>query len=181
MHIILGILGSIITILFYLSMLNRSGVNLSWIGWLNPFAWSRRRKWRKLHTRDPVDNVQSPMEATALMMYAMAKASGEITREQKNMIIELFTSEFELSHSQAAELLSSCSFMMQNDEHKLIGRLNNFLKASEQNFTDELKESAFDMVMKIAKCEDHLSEKQKAFCEETENALLGPGQQKKWA
>ncbi len=181
MHFILGILGSIITILFYLSMLSRSGVNLNWIGWLNPFAWSRRRKWRKPNTRDPVNNIQSPMEATALMMYAMAKASGEITREQKDMIKNLFVSEFELSNSQAVELLSSCSFILQNDEHKIIGKLDKFLKHSANKFTDELRESAYDMIMKIAKCENQLSQKQEDFCIEVKNELLGPQQQKKWA
>lgn len=42
MHIILGILGSIVTILYLVSAISEKGSTLAK---LNPFAWYRRRKW----------------------------------------------------------------------------------------------------------------------------------------
>ena len=109
MHIILGILGSIVTILFYLSMISRSGVNFGWIGWLNPFAWQRRRAWRQIHQTDPIYKITSPMEATACLMYAMARCSGDVTREQKTVMLESFRQEFHLSERDAADMLAACN------------------------------------------------------------------------
>ena len=43
MHIILGALGTIVTILWLLHRLAEMGVSL---GGLNPWLWQRRRKWR---------------------------------------------------------------------------------------------------------------------------------------
>jgi len=45
MHFILGLLGTIVTILILLNRLADAGIDL---GGLNPFLWHRRRKWRKM-------------------------------------------------------------------------------------------------------------------------------------
>lgn len=44
MHIILSVLGAVITILILFNRLNANGID---IDWLNPFAWKRRRDWAK--------------------------------------------------------------------------------------------------------------------------------------
>ena len=50
MHIILGVLGIIVTILILLSRLQENGID---IGWLNPFSCHRRRSYRKEHDLNP--------------------------------------------------------------------------------------------------------------------------------
>ncbi len=44
MHVIIGVLGSIITILILLNRLAEAGIDL---GGLNPFLWKRRRQWKQ--------------------------------------------------------------------------------------------------------------------------------------
>ena len=69
MHVLLGILGSIITILILLKRLADSGIDLAG---LNPFLWHRRRKWRMKVEGNPIHAISSPMELTALLRAAMS-------------------------------------------------------------------------------------------------------------
>jgi len=48
MHIVLGILTSLIAILYFL---DRMGIDL---GGLNPFYWRRRRAWARKYGGDPI-------------------------------------------------------------------------------------------------------------------------------
>jgi len=159
MHIILGILGSIITILILVSRLSDAGLD---IGKLNPFAWSRRRKWEKKYYADPAFSMDRPMEAVAGLLYVMAKCSGEITREQKECILDLFQIEFHLDEDKARELLSSSSFLLK-DEDTIIENLKDFLKPSLEKFDHEKKASTLVMLDKVADCEGHRTSKQEEF------------------
>ncbi|NIQ03934.1 MAG: TerB family tellurite resistance protein, partial [Nitrospinaceae bacterium] len=116
MHVVLGILGSLITILILVNRLSDTGLDM---GKLNPFAWARRKKWQEKYYADPAFSLDSPMEAAAGLMYVMAKCSGEISREQKQCILHLFQKEFKLNDRRATELLSSCSFLLK-DEDKIV-------------------------------------------------------------
>ena len=159
MHIILGILGSIITILVLTNQLARLGIDVTW---LNPFAWARRKQWQKKYHADPAFSLDKPMEAAAGLLYLMAKCSGEITREQKECILDLFQTEFKLSEDQARELLSSCSFLLK-DEDKIFDHLKDFLIPSLEKFDAEKKQSTLDMLNKVADCEGPRTSKQQAF------------------
>ena len=55
MHIILGMLGTIVTILILLNRLAEAGID---IGGLNPFLWNRRRKWKKMYQGNPVFKIE---------------------------------------------------------------------------------------------------------------------------
>ena len=81
MHIILGLLGTIVTILVLLHRLAEAGIDL---GGLNPYFWHRRRQWRKKYQGNPVYRMDDPMDATAILMVAAAKADGDMTREDKS-------------------------------------------------------------------------------------------------
>ncbi len=159
MHIILGILGSIITILYLVSEISEKGSKL---GKFNPFAWYRRRKWQKKYYADPAFSLDSPMESVAGLMYVMAKCSGEITREQKECILNLFQIEFRLSEDKARELLSSSSFLLK-DEDQIIDHLKDFLKPSLAKFDAEKRASALDLLQKVADCEGNRTGKQEEF------------------
>ena len=73
MHIILGILGSVITILVLVKQLSCAGIDL---GRFNPFTWFRLNKWQKAYNADPAFSLDRPMEAVAGLLYVMAKCSG---------------------------------------------------------------------------------------------------------
>lgn len=81
MHIVLGVLGVVVTILVLLNRLQEGGID---IGWLNPFSWHRRRTFRNKYHTPAAYSLDSPMDVAALYMVAIAKADGDITREQKN-------------------------------------------------------------------------------------------------
>ena len=159
MHIILGILGSIITILVLTKQLARLGIDITW---LNPFAWNRRRKWQKKYHADPAFSLDRPMEAVAGLLYVMAKCSGEITREQKECILEIFETEFRLDERQAIELLTSSSFLLK-DEDKIIENLRSYLKPSHAKFDSEKRQSTLDLLEKVADCEGRRTSKQEEF------------------
>jgi uncharacterized tellurite resistance protein B-like protein len=159
MHIIMGILGSIITILVLVNQLSRAGID---IAKFNPFSWYRRNKWQKKYHADPAFSLDRPMEAVAGLLYVMAKCSGEITREQKEYILYLFQNEFRLSEDKARELLSSSSFLLK-DEDQIIDHLKDFLKPSLAKFDDEKRASTLDLLQKVADCEGDRTTKQEEF------------------
>ncbi len=159
MHIILGILGSVITILILTKQLARLGID---VGWLNPFTWARRNKWQKQYHADPAFSLDRPMEAVAGLLYVMAKCSGEITREQKECLIEIFETEFRLGERQATELMSSSSFLLK-DEDEIFDNLQAFMKPSLAKFDTEKKQSTLAMLQKVADCEGKRTGKQTEF------------------
>ena len=156
MHIILGALGLIVTIIILLSRLSREGID---IGWLDPFKWSRRRKWRQAYNSNPLYDIEDPMKSTACLMYAMSKCSGDISREEKALILSIFKEIFKLTDRDATDLLSICSYLIK-DEDVILKNTSKFLRASIDNFAEEQKESAYSLIEKIAYCEGQPNEKQ---------------------
>lgn len=177
MHIILGILGTIVTILYLVSEISDKSNQLSR---LNPFAWARRRKWQKKYHADPAFSLDRPMESVAGLLYVMAKCSGEITREQKECLIEIFETEFRLGERQATELLSSSSFLLK-DEDKVVDNLRDFLKPSLAKFDSEKKQSTLEMLQKVADCEGSRTSKQQEFLNKAAPFFQEvPEPQRKW-
>lgn len=79
MHV-LGLLGTIVTILWLLHRLAEMGIDLAG---LNPFLWRRRRRWRNNYQANPIFKIDSPLEATALLVTAIAKADGEMSSKEE--------------------------------------------------------------------------------------------------
>ncbi len=71
MHVIIGLLGGLVTI-FYL--LDRLGVD---IGGLNPFYWYRRHAYAKKIGADPIYSIEDPVHVAALLIIGTAKLEGE--------------------------------------------------------------------------------------------------------
>jgi uncharacterized tellurite resistance protein B-like protein len=177
MHIILGALGLIVTILVLVNRLSSVGID---IGWLDPFKWNRRRKWRQAYKSNPLFDIEDPMKSTACLMYAMSKCSGDISREEKATILSLFKDVFKLSDRESADLLSICSYLVK-DEDKVKNNLSNFLKPSIDNFAEEQKQSANSLIEKVAYCEGQPNEKQAEFLNQIKEAFKPKNEQfRKW-
>ncbi|MCG6968947.1 MAG: TerB family tellurite resistance protein [Gammaproteobacteria bacterium] len=146
MHIVLGLLGTIITILILLNRLAEAGIDL---GGLNPYLWNRRRKWRNQYQGDPVFKIESPMDATAILMVAAAKADGDMTKEDKSLILDLFENEFKLSKKDAAGLLISSVHLL-GDGNQVRSNLKKFLSPSKASFTDTQAQSALSLISRSA-------------------------------
>lgn len=106
MHIILGLLTSLVTIFF---LLDRLGVD---IGGLNPFHWARRRAWAKKYQGDPIYSVEKPVDVAACLMIGVARLSGDLTVEQKQLILTIFEEKFSLSAQEASELFVAASHLL---------------------------------------------------------------------
>jgi len=97
---ILAVLGAIVTILILLNRLANAGVDL---GGLNPFLWHRRKKWKDKLEGNPIYQMDSSMDVVALYMLAVVKADGDITKDDKYLLLGLFKSEFNLSTKEACQ------------------------------------------------------------------------------
>jgi len=159
MHVILGALGALVTILILLKRLSDAGVDL---GWLDPIKWQRRRKWKQQYNEDPVFSIDDPMKATAGLMYTMVKCSGDISREEKSFLLSVFSNDFQLTDAESTDLLSTCSFYIK-DENLVKNQLKKFISPSLNNFSDSQKKSAVTLITKVASCEGKPNDKQSEF------------------
>lgn len=147
MHIVLGLLGTIVTILILMNRLADAGIDL---GGLNPFLWHRRRQWKRKMQGQPVFHVEKPMEAGALLMTATAKADGDMSSDEKALLLSLFQDEFHLSKRDAADLLSASVFLLGKGE-EVRNELNKVMQPSLANFTQEQAESILLLLGKISR------------------------------
>ncbi len=166
MHIILGLLGSLVTILWLLHRLAEMGITL---GGLNPWLWRRRRRWKKQYEANPIYSVTNPLEVTALLMVYLAKIDGEISLDEKQKILELFELEFKYSKVKAAELFSSSAHLLgRGDEIK--DNLKSVMKPSLPHFSQEQIQSAFKMLQAVCHTGE-ITDVQTAFIAELESIL----------
>ena len=156
MHVIIGALGSIVTILWFLHRLAEMGIDL---GGLNPFLWQRRRRWKKHYDANPIYKIDSPLEATALLITAAAKADGDMSAEEKVEILKTFSETFHLSKTDAAGLLISSSHLLgKGDEVR--DDLQKVMSPSLHNFTEEQAASAIELISRITNVAGPASELQ---------------------
>ena len=175
MHIILGILGVVVTILVLMNRLQEGGID---IGWLNPFSWKRRRDFRKQYEALPAYSLDSPMDAVALFLVAVAKTDGEMSKEQKARILQLFETEFKLSHQEGKSLLgSSVHLFGRGDE--ITSNLKAVIARSYESFSEEQVESVKYMLSEVAKAEGEPTPEQSKLVKEI-TTILPTSEKAKW-
>jgi hypothetical protein len=177
MHIVIATLGSIVTILWLLHRLADMGIDL---GGLNPWAWRRRRKWRSTFEANPVYSITSPMEVTALLVTATAKADGDMSSDEKRAVLQMFEDEFRLSGPAAASLLTSSTHLLGTGD-EVRDNLNRVLAPSLDEFTSTQAESAVAMLKEISETAGPPSQLQTALVEQARACLLAtPGAENEW-
>ncbi|MEO0424672.1 MAG: TerB family tellurite resistance protein [Pseudomonadota bacterium] len=165
MHILIGLLSSLVTILW---LLDRLGIDL---GGLNPWAWRRRRHWRKKYTANPVFSIDSPMQTTALLVVATAKADGDMSAQEKQAIQAMFESTFQLSPKDASGLFLASSHLLGTGE-EVRAQLKRVIDPSRDKFTDEQARSAVELLEQIAALGGGASELQRDFVGEARALLV---------
>ncbi len=153
MHIILGALGSILTILY---MLDRLGIDL---GGLNPFYWYRRRAFAKKYGADPIFSVEDPMHIASLLVIGAAKLDGDLTAQQKETAQSLFESEFSLDAKDASQLFGSAAHLLAAPQ-LIENQLSKLAARSGNRFSPEQAESLIGMMEKVASADGGLSASQ---------------------
>jgi uncharacterized tellurite resistance protein B-like protein len=146
MHIFLALAGSIITILILINRLKEAGFTLSSF---NPFAWYRKHQWLNKYYTKPIYTIAEPQKVAALLIVAVAKADGLISLEEKNQILNMFEKEFGHSKQEASGLFTSSAFFLK-DEDDIAPNLDNILKLSANDFTDNQIIFTIECMQKIA-------------------------------
>ncbi len=156
MHVLIAFLTAVAGLLY---ALERLGVD---IGWLNPWAWRRRRRWvKQLHT-NPAFNVDQPMEAVALLLVATVRIDGDLSTDEKNELKAIFAGEFKQSENDVSSLLSSSTFLLGSGDD-VFNRPQEVLNKSLPKFSDAQKQSALELIERIANVGSPPSQRQKAY------------------
>ena len=143
MHILLGLLSAIVTILF---LLDRLGID---IGWYNPWSWRRRRAWAKKYDSDPIYSIEDPIHAAAIFVIGVAKLDGDVSQEQKQAIRSLFAKRFSLNDKEATSLFGSAAHLL--GAPQVIGmQLNGLAGKLKDSFSPEQAQSILEMLDSIA-------------------------------
>jgi hypothetical protein len=146
MNILAGILGGIVLWLFFRGFAEL-GISLNG---LNPLLRHRRLRWLDQHNINPLYNIQSPMEMTAVLLVAVAKNNdGEIGTAEKKALLRLFEGKFHLNEKDAAALLIY-SFYILRDDSELRLNLKRVMQKSLRQFTPEQAASALSMIQHVA-------------------------------
>lgn len=156
MHIVLGLLGAIVTILF---LLDRLGVD---IGGLNPFYWRRRRAWAKRYEGDPIYSVEDPKHVAALLIVGAAKLDGDLSAGQKRVALQQFESEFSLDSRAASELLGSAAHLL-GPPQVIDTQLNGLADKSKGRFSQDQAESMVQMIIEVASADGELTAEQSRY------------------
>lgn len=156
MHIVLGLLGTIVTILF---LLDRLGITL---GGLNPFYWRRRRAWAKKYEGDPIYSVEEPIHVAALMIIGAAKLDGDITAEQKKVALSQFESSFSLDSRAASELVGSAAHLLGAPQF-IDTQLNGLADKNKDRLSRDQAESMIQMMVEVASADGELTAKQSEY------------------
>ena len=176
MHILIGLITAVAGLIWALHSLQNAGVNLNAF---NPFTWMRRRKWEKQLGIKPMHALTSSMDAAALLVVAMAKEHGDITRESKLEILSLFETEFGIKRSKSIEMYSSSVYMLQGALN-MADEVRHILKPSKKDFGNNQVTKLLDMLNTVA-CLEDTTEGQKAIIKAVEQELtLKAEQPEKW-
>ena len=156
MHIVLGLLTTIVTILY---LLDRMGIDL---GGLNPFYWRRRRAWAAKYDGDPIYSVEDPMHVAALLIVGAAKLEGDLSSEQKKVVLEQFKSGFSLDSRAASELLGSAAHLL-GAPQIIDTQLKGVADKNHKGFSNDQAESMIEMMIAVASADGELTSKQSEY------------------
>jgi len=144
-HIILAVLGTIVTILVLINRLSDAGID---IGWLNPFLWRRRRAWRNKYQGNPIFSLADPLEVAAILATTVAKIDGEMSKEEKAILLSLFQSEFGKSDKEASDLLMSSIYIF-GDGEDAVSKPEKIMQLSLEKFSEEQADSVMALLNAI--------------------------------
>jgi len=169
MHILLGLLSTIVTILVLLDRIGSLNFNFRS---LNPFLWRRRRKWIKQQSGNPLFRLDNPMEVAGVLVVGAAKVDGVISLEEKKAIQSIFESDFNLSANDSTGLLTSSVFLI-GESIDLKSKLGAILKPCKDQFTDGQVQSTISMIHQVANIGGSTHPKVAEYVAEVER-LLSP-------
>lgn len=168
MHIVIGLITAIAGLIWALNSLQNAGFDLNS---LNPFTWLRRRRWEKKFGTKPLHALTDSMEVAAVLVTSVAKVEGEITRETKMEILEIFEEEFGIKRNRSIELFSSSIYLL-GDVLNMEEEVRHVVKPSKDTFTESHINKLISMLKRTAKLEGEPSEGQVRIMSSVEKEFL---------
>src|SRR5437868_4806354 len=162
-HMIIAAITALAGLLWALSSLQRSGFHLSS---LNPLLAYRRWQWSKTYGAKPIYKLDRPMDVAAVLLLGVAKADGEITSDQKKVLLEMFQREFNISRDEASDLLLASSHLIRNEIY-LVDHLDKILERSTPRFEPETSASLIAMMQRIAILDGSINTEQQRLIDAT--------------
>lgn len=176
MHIIIGLLTAIGTLVWALYRLQDSGVNLNAF---NPFYWMRRKKWERSLGTKAMHKIENPMEAAALLVVGVASLSDGMTRELKKETIQLFVNEFGISTQKATDYYSASLFMLK-ESGSLDKEVHNILFSTKNQFKPNHIESLLKMLRIVSQAEGVVTQEQTDTINAVEKTLSSHIEKNNW-
>ncbi len=105
-----------------------------------------------LYGTKPIYNLRKPMDAAAAIIVGVLKQEGEISREQKQSVIALFRSTFNISDQEAIDLFASSAYLLK-DELNFSQSIKAVLAPNIAQFTPDMAGSFVDILDKVANLE----------------------------
>lgn len=167
MHVIIGILTALVSILY---LLDRMGIDL---GGLNPFYWRRRRAWARKYQGDPIYSIEDPVHVAAILIVGTAKLDGDLTADSKKAALQAFRDKFSLDTGAASELLGSAAHLLGSPQ-VIDTQLSGLLDKNLNRFSKEQAESMIQMAVDVASANGSLGTKQQAFIDTMKAQLMPP-------
>jgi hypothetical protein len=165
MHIILGLITAIATLLFALS---RFGVD---INSLNPFHWHRRNQWKKQMATKPIHTLTKPIEAAAVLIVGIVQTEGLVSREQKAEILNIFRTELKQDETAASDMFGSAAFLTKSVVD-LAAEVPSILEPNKAYFSEEQARSLVSMLTRVAALDSAISTAQQNTIKAVERELL---------
>jgi len=174
MHIVLGLLGSIVSLLY---LLDRLGID---IGWFNPWSWRRRRAWPKKYEGDPIYSIEDPVHVAAILIVGTAKLEGDLSAEQKKVVLGQFEEKFSLDSRGAAELLGSATHLL-GAPQVIATQLQGLADRNKHTFKADQAMSMIEMIEEVAAVGATMTDAQREYVARLRSQFVPPSQQGTWA
>lgn len=165
MHILLGLITAVATLLF---ALNRFGVD---IHSLNPFHWHRRNQWRRQMATKPIHTLTKPIEAAAVLIVGIVQTEGLVSREQKAGILKIFMTELKQDETSASDMFGSAAFLTKSVAD-LAAEVPHILAPNKAYFSEEQAQSLVDILTRVAAMDSAISTAQQNTIRAVERELL---------
>ena len=166
MHVLIGLLGSLVTLLY---LLDRLGID---IGGMNPFYWYRRRAFAKRYGADPIFSIEDPIHIASLLIIGAAKLDGDLTAEQRSIAQSEFENNFKLDANEASGLFGSAAHLLAAPQ-LLENQLNKLADKHKTSFTADQAESLVQIMTTVASSGGSLSASQREFIDGVRDQFAG--------
>lgn len=101
--------------LWIMEALRRNGLSInSLISALNPFSALHRARWRNKLNANPLYMMDDPRDVMGVLLISLIKSTGEITTEQKQLVLRTLRKQFNFDAEEASHHFAHASFLMRD-------------------------------------------------------------------